>query len=226
MSLDTPIPFPLYLNFYTMYEKYPKTCISCFYLCLFCYCLSPSYDWWGIVQDTHASVILTETWKTKTGVSLPVPDDRKEDSTEQKNRCDAKCKVSVLKKIGIRDKIAWPIVGRCKELARDPRHCIIVASSIVTAESGGGNKCKWYNCLGVGQGRIKYASYDAWVKDFITRYNKWWYKARSASFFYPSVWESSPSRYCTSEVSSWVAVGCPNGQKHAQSIWNKLTKKF
>jgi hypothetical protein len=52
------------------------------------------------------------------------------------SRCDAKCKIKNLKKLGIRDEIAISIVTNCKELAIDPRHCIIVSSSIVTAESG------------------------------------------------------------------------------------------
>jgi hypothetical protein len=140
--------------------------------------------------------------------------------------CDAECKVNNLIWLWMNKRIAWSLVYTCKIKALDPRHCVITWSSILKAESNLWNRCNGKNCFWMWWGAYKYKTYEEWVEDWVTRYNKYWYKAKSASFFYPSVWNKSPSRYCTSEESSWSDVGCPNGQKHAQSVWNKLEKSF
>lgn len=224
------------------YENYPKLCITSLAISLLAYYFSPwedlrvdvpivsaqeskaptkkaqqeflasllsgtGYYWheswtWGIVKS--------KSWTGKIQWVYKAP------------KCDVSCKISTLKKLGIRDEIARSIVTNCKELATDPVHCIKVASSIVTAESWGWTNCNGYNCFWMWGWGKKYKSYNDGVKDFVTRYNKYWYKAKSASFFYPSKWGVSPSRYCTSEHSSNSSKGCPNGQRHAQAIWNKI----
>lgn len=216
-----------------MYENYPKICITTFCICILAYCFSPREDMSIRIENVSAKEVQTASGKTASGISLEIPTWGKEDKPTKKlvvtvswRVSDAECKISELSKKGIRDEIARSLVINCKELATDPRHCIIVGASIVKAESGGGNKCNWYNCFWIWGGGKKYKSYNEWVKDFVIRYTKYWYKAKSASFFYPSKWSVSPSRYCTSETSSNSSKGCPNWQKHAQDMWNKLNKLF
>jgi len=225
------------------YENYPKLCISCLAISLLAYYFSP---WENVrvdvpivsAQETKAPTKKAQqeflasllswaisysgfniwTWKiyphsTWTG---------KVQWVHEAPKCDLSCKIKTLKKLGIQDEISRSIVTNCKELATDPVHCIKVASSIVTAESGWGKNCNWFNCFGMWGWGKKYKSYNDGVKDFVTRYTKYWYKAKSASYFYPSKWGVSPSRYCTSEHSSNSSKGCPNWQKHAQAIWNKI----
>lgn len=141
--------------------------------------------------------------------------------------CNAICKVNTLTGIGMDAELAKPLVENCKRLATDPRHCIISWASIIMAESGGKLKnCRKYNCMGLGGGSFRYTSYEVQIIDWISRYQKYWYKAKSASFFYPARWEVSKSRYCTSEESSGSTIGCPNWLSHASSTWNILNKKF
>lgn len=136
-------------------------------------------------------------------------------------------KIDKLIEVGIDKKLAQPLVENCKRMATSPVHCIIAWASVITAESGWKLKnCYHKNCTWLWAWWLWYDTYEAWIIDWIIRYNKYWYKAKSASFFYPSVGEKSRSRYCTSEHSSWSAVGCPNGQKSAQATWNKLSKLF
>lgn len=145
----------------------------------------------------------------------------------EKKQCDLDCKINTLTGIGIDIKIAKPLVENCKRIANDPRHCIIAGASIIIAESGGKIKnCPRYNCMGLGGWSFRYTSYEVQIIDWINRYQKYWYKAKSASFFYPAKWEKSKSRYCVSEESSWSTVGCPNGLKHSSNTWNKLSKLF
>lgn len=141
--------------------------------------------------------------------------------------CSKDCKIDKLIEVGIDKKLAQPLVENCKRMATSPVHCIIAWASVITAESGWKLKnCYHKNCTWLWAWWLWYDTYEAWIIDWIIRYNKYWYKAKSASFFYPSVGEKSRSRYCTSEHSSWSAVGCPNGQKSAQATWNKLSKLF
>ena len=146
---------------------------------------------------------------------------------ESKDFCWPNCKVATLTGIWIDERLAMPLISGCKRLATDPRHCIIVWASVITAESGGKlANCYHKNCTWLWWWRIWYDTYEAGIIDWITRYSKYWYKAKSANFFYPPVGEKSKSRYCTSENSSWSAVGCPMWLKHASSTWSKLNKLF
>lgn len=176
----------------------------------------------------------TET-KASTGV-LETKKDRAEDSQEpirqikeEKPNCDAECKVETLIKFGITSKLANLIVSECKEWAIDPRHCIIVASSIIINESGGGksNACvKRFNCMWIWSGKVAYTSYEESIANWVQKYNRWWKNAKDMSFFYASSWEIPPSRYCMSEDSSDSNVGCPIGKKITTNTWNKLNKLF
>lgn len=137
--------------------------------------------------------------------------------------CDIHCKKSIMLDIGITDELASSIVWRCKEMTRDPVHCIKYATSVSMAESSGGHHCHNGGCFGIHSGKIAYEHIDAGVVDWITRYNKYWYKARSVSDFYPPRGEWSKFRYCTSEHSSNSSIGCPNGLKYAGATFEKLT---
>lgn len=147
--------------------------------------------------------------------------------TPLKSNCNTDCKINTLIKVGITSNLANLIVSECTEWALDPRHCIIVASSIVINESGGwkSNACKTrFNCFWIWSGKVTYTSYQESVANWVSKYNRYWYKAQSAKFFYPDKWKISPSKYCYSEDSSDSDIGCPFWQKIAQNIWNKLEK--
>lgn len=144
-------------------------------------------------------------------------------------KCNAECKIETLTKLWITSTLSNLIVSECKEWSIDPRHCIIIASSIVINESGGGksNACKArYNCFWFWWWKIIYTSYQESVANFVSTYSRKWYKAKDSSFFYPNKWEYSPSRYCVSESSSNSDIWCPFWQKHMQNTWNKLEKLF
>lgn len=170
------------------------------------------------VSTTHSTIWDTNTWNVRTPKQI----------YEQVN-CNTECKIETITKLGINSNIANLIVSECKEWAIDPVHCIIVASSIIINESGGGksNACvNRFNCFWFWWGKIKYTSYQESVANFVNTYSRKWYKAKNSSFFYPNKWEYSPSRYCVSEQSSNSEIGCPFWQKHMQNTWNKLEKIF
>lgn len=163
--------------------------------------------------------------KAQTGISTIQTNDTIP-KTAKDRKCDQECKIKTLIDLKLKKELAESLVQNCKEFAKDPVHCIKVGASILKAESNLGKNCKNYNCFGIGSGSVPYDSYAEGVKDWVTRYNKYWYKAPNSSFFYPSAGEKAPSRYCVSEESSGSAIGCPNWQKNAQSMWNQLNKAF
>lgn len=213
-----------------MYENSIKNNLICVGLCTFLYLLSPKTDISVFAEQEKAKTVKTLSWTVQSWAIQKIQTwgTKTISWTIQKTSmvCDSSCKIETLKSIGIRDEIAESLVYTCKIKAIDPRHCVIAWSSILKAESNLWTHCNGFNCFWMWWGAYKYKTYEEWVEDWVNRYTKYWYKAKSASFFYPSVWNKSPSRYCTSEESSWSAIGCPNGQKHSQSIWNKLDKLF
>jgi len=140
----------------------------------------------------------------------------------QKITCNAECKKKALIDRWIIPKLANPLVDYCKKTARDPVHCIKWWSSIIWNESTWWQNCYNKNCTGMVGGAKSYKTYKEWVEDWVNRYNKYWYKAPNAHFFYGDRGELPKSRYCTSENSSWSDVGCPNGRKTAQEFFNSL----
>lgn len=204
-------------------------------ICIFCSMISLPYNTWF----SQEKKVKTETGSMATGVVQTVSVDREVNLNEKPSwkdtiqlkddtqRCNKDCKIWTLTGIGMDVALAKPLVENCKRLADNPVHCIISWASIIMAESGGKiTNCRKYNCMGLGGGSFWYTSYEVQIIDWISRYNKYWYKAKSASFFYPTRWEVSKSRYCTSEHSSWSSVGCPNWLSHASKTWNTLSKKF
>ena len=213
-----------------MYEN-TKLHAYIFVLSLLAFCFSPPYNQSMAWQQTTKEA----TGSMSTGVVTQISRNWKSDKTWllsdmkhwKETQCWKECKISTLTWIGIDAQLAKPLVENCKRLATDPRHCIIAWASIIMAESGGKLKnCYKFNCMWYWVSRFRYTSYEVQIIDWIGSYNKYWYKAKSANFFYPPKWEYSKSRYCVSEESTWSSVGCPAWLGHASKTWNLLSKKF
>lgn len=120
------------------------------------------------------------------------------------------------------------LISTCKASSWDPRHCILVWLTLMYNEAWNQQNSKACvdrnNCFGIQSGKKSYSSLDEGMENFVQKYNKYWYKADSAWFFYSKAWKVSPSRYCTSEDSSGSSVGCPRGLSIASDKWNKLYK--
>lgn len=104
--------------------------------------------------------------------------------------------------------------------ATDPLHCFWIWLSISNAESQMCKEKSSHWCFGLVGSR-----WDKSPKDWVTRYNKFWYKAKSGEFFYGERWQLPPSRYCTSEHSSNSSVWCPNWLRHFNYIRNSYKIK-
>lgn len=213
---------------------------------IFCICLSlisPPYNQ-GIVQakseEKTASWMENKLYAPVQSSGKTNPEkDRKQvkysDESKWKSsilnkntECWVDCKIEHLKDIGIIPEIAESLVQNCKNIADDPRKCVLVWASIVIAESGGWKNCrknnKW-NCFGIMQDN-KYKSYSDATLHFSWKFQKWWRNAKSMEFFYPPAWQVSKSRFCTSEHSSNSSIGCPNWLKNSSTVFKKLEKLF
>ena len=144
-------------------------------------------------------------------------------STTSHIECDQKCKIKVLVDAWIGKNLAKEIVTVCKSMAKNPVHCIKYASSVSSAESGWWKSCYKNNCFWIKAWTIWFKTLNEWVIDWVTRYNKYWWKATSMSQFYAPKWKLPYFRYCTSEHSSNSSKWCPNGLKHSSSTFNKIT---
>ena len=144
-------------------------------------------------------------------------------STTSHIECDQKCKIKVLVVAWIGKNLAKEIVTVCKSMAKNPVHCIKYASSVSSAESGWWKSCYKNNCFWIKAWTIWFKTLNEWVIDWVTRYNKYWWKATSMSQFYAPKWKLPYFRYCTSEHSSNSSKWCPNGLKHSSSTFNKIT---
>ena len=137
-------------------------------------------------------------------------------------------KIQWVIKLGYREDPVRAIFASCKNKAKDPVHCLVVWLTLMYNEAWAGQKSiactKRHNCLGVKSGKTSYKTYEDGMNAWVAIYNKYWYKAQSASFFYSQKWKLPPSRYCTSEHSSNSSVGCPNGLKIASVQWEKVEK--
>ena len=213
-----------------MFYENKTLCTILFFFCIFGAIFSPM-----IPEQVQAKSIpietKTQTWKVETRLSKPLANSwtiSKSDKKEWRKDCDSVCKSLELQRLWIIEPIANSLITNCKALSSDPRKCIIIWASIVKNESGGWLQCKKsnkYNCMGLSV-KADYKSYNDGVLHWIAKYEKHWYKAENSWFFYPDKWKVSPSRFCTSEYSSGSDIGCPNGKRNAQMIWEKLDKIF
>jgi len=66
----------------------------------------------------------------------------------KKPHCDVNCKIKVLEDMKYNPDLAHNIVWSCKNLAKDPVHCIKWLSAVSMSESSGGWHCNnKYNCF-------------------------------------------------------------------------------
>lgn len=176
-------------------------------------------------QENKTAVYQTGSETPKANSSSWTVQETKKDRKD----CNAECKVETLIKLGITSKLSNLIVSECKEWAIDPRHCIIVASAIIINESGGGksNACKTrFNCFWIGSGKVVYTNYQEAVANWISKYNRYWFKAKDMTFFYANSGDIPPSRYCMSEDSSGSNLWCPHWLRITTSIFKKLNTLF
>lgn len=132
-----------------------------------------------------------------------------------------------VKHLGYREQPTISLIQSCKASSRDPRHCLLVGLTLLYNEAGNQQNSKACttrnNCFWVEWWRKVYSSLDEWMENFVQKYNKWWINVKSAEDFYPDLWKLSKTRYCYSETQHHPNIGCPDGQKIAQSKWNQLT---
>lgn len=127
-----------------------------------------------------------------------------------------------MREVGYSDELSESIINECKKSAKNPRNCVIIASFVGKAESNAwraknGNNVFWV----MGK---KYASKEDSVKEFVKKYEKYWYNQRNPSSFYSAVPNVKPKTYyCLSERSSKSLTHCPNGSKNAWNAYRKLS---
>ena len=165
--------------------------------------------WFQLIPSANAQTNESAE-NVKTSITLPI-------------ECDQKCKIKTLVNSWIGKNLAKEIVTVCKDMAKNPVHCIKYASSVSSAESGWWKYCYKNNCFWIKAWTIWFKTLNEWVIDWVTRYNKYWWKATSMSQFYAPKWKLPYFRYCTSEHSSNSKIWCPFGLKHSSSTFNKIT---
>jgi hypothetical protein len=56
------------------------------------------------------------------------------------------------------------------------------------------------NCFGINSGKKVYGSLEESTDNWVAKYNRFWYKAKSAKDFYPDLGKKSKTGYCYSEI--------------------------
>lgn len=115
---------------------------------------------------------------------------------------------SVVNNTWITDSIFWSC-----SIARSQKHCINLLLGISKAESSIFKRCYNYNCFWIKPAwTIKsYSSYDESIKDWVRRYNKYWYRNNNAQ-------DMLNSNYCVSTE--------PGGCEDIWSNWRKSVDSF
>lgn len=118
------------------------------------------------------------------------------------------------------------LISTCKASSEHVQKCILVWLVLMYNEAGNQQKSKACvernNCFGINSWKKVYSSLDEWMENWVQKFNRYWYKANSAKYFYPDLWEVAPSKYCTDEKQHKPNIWCPDGQKIATDKWNKL----
>ncbi len=131
-----------------------------------------------------------------------------------------------VKHLWFREEPTVSLIQSCKASSRDPRHCILVWLVLMYNEAGNQQKsiaCTTRNnCFWVQSWKKVYSSLDEWMENWVQRYNRYWYKADNAKYFYPDLWKVAPTNYCSDEKQHYPNIWCPDGQKIAESKWKKL----
>lgn len=135
--------------------------------------------------------------------------------------CDKDCKIKQLEHAWINPDIAYHLVNECKKQDKEVVNCIKLGASILWAESSWGYNCYKFKCFWVQW--VTFNSFEESARDFALRWSKHWYNQKKPSSFYSSkAWVFPKTHFCLSEVSSGSNTHCPNGAKHAWSVFNKL----
>lgn len=103
------------------------------------------------------------------------------------------------------------IINQCKKSALDPRKCVKFASAIWANETQACKTAYQNSCFWVTK---SYLTQKESIRDWVKKYNKYWYKAIDASHFYWYKGKSPKTHYCMSEKSSWSVGWCKNGFKN------------
>lgn len=130
-------------------------------------------------------------------------------------------KQNTLVNLWMESSLAKSLINTCKATALDPAHCVKIWASILAAESSLGKKCHKNNCAGIADWKIGYESKEDGIKDWVKRYNKYWYKQKNPDGFYSNTPKRIPAtRYCM-----WGSAGyCKHGHKNAWAMWEKMSK--
>jgi len=178
--------------------------------------VTPSVQWKGMTPSSKNDTNTMGTGASADTPTLP---------TAQKYRTPIQI-YNLVKHLGYREKPTISLIQSCKDWAIDPRHCILVWLTLMYNEAGNQQKStaciSRNNCFGVQSGKAKYSTLEEWTDTWVVKYNRYWYKAQSASYFYSSAGRLSPSRYCVSESSSNTKIGCPNWLIVANKKWGQI----
>lgn len=113
------------------------------------------------------------------------------------------------------------IINNCKKSTTFVWRCIKTAWMIWFAESGGWKKCLNNSCMWL---KKSYKDKDLMFKDWIVRYNKYWYNSPLPIHYYSINWKPSKTRYCYNEAWTYKTYHCPNWLKNATYAFNLLNK--
>lgn len=131
-----------------------------------------------------------------------------------------------VKHLGYREAPTVSIIWACKAHSRDIQKCILVWLTLMYNEAGNKQNSKACiernNCFGINSWKTVFKSYDEASERWVNTFNKWWYKADSAKYFYPDLWKVAPTKYCTDEKQHYPNIGCPDWQKIASDKWSKI----
>ncbi len=168
----------------------------------------------------------TNTWS----ITVQKPEEnRKEDSKEHIRQIRTPEELyEQVKHLGYREEPTIALISTCKGASLRPDHCILIGLVLMYNEAWNQQKSKACvdrnNCFGIQSWKKSYSSLDEGMENWVQKYNKYWYKADSAWFFYSNSGSLPKSRYCTSEDSSGSNIGCPHGLSIASDKWSKLYK--
>jgi len=119
--------------------------------------------------------------------------------------------------------LAHYIIKRCKETAKNPENCVIIAWFIGKNESNAGKNAYNHNVWWFNEGK-SYKSDEENFERWLKSYNKYWLNQTLPKHFYSERGKLPRTRFCTSEESSSSTIGCPNWLKNATVAYNFLTK--
>lgn len=146
-------------------------------------------------------------------------------SVEKKTRTPKQIYEQV-KHLWYREAPTISLISTCKASSQHVQKCILVWLVLMYNEAGNQQNSKACiernNCFGINSWKKVYSILDEWMENWVQKFNRYWYKADSAKYFYPDLWKESPTKYCYSEIQHYPNIWCPDGQKIATDKWSKL----